>query len=174
MAEAPKKKRMSRLWKKFKDSFKDQGPIGSSSSTTRATTSTPTKPEPAPETSKPESVKPTKDSTPATTDADKRLEKARAIFKKYDFEFDEEEWNKVEPSRQVQRERVNKPIRMRVKYTCHNCKAQFGRTKTCTSCEHERCKDCTRYPPKKDKPKLTPTDPTEVDPEPGTVPATTS
>lgn len=53
----------------------------------------------------------------------------------------------------VPHERVPKNIRMRVRYTCHNCQTSFGHDKTCISCQHQRCAKCTRYPPKKDRKK---------------------
>lgn len=42
---------------------------------------------------------------------------------------------------------------MRVKYTCHNCKTVFGHERICANCQHKRCSECTRYPPKKKKDK---------------------
>ncbi|GBF63286.1 hypothetical protein TMEN_5910 [Trichophyton mentagrophytes] len=46
-------------------------------------------------------------------------------------------------------ERVEKPIRMRVRRNCHRCLATFGADKVCVKCEHTRCKKCFRYPPSK-------------------------
>ncbi|EGE02310.1 hypothetical protein TEQG_01348 [Trichophyton equinum CBS 127.97] len=46
-------------------------------------------------------------------------------------------------------ERVEKPIRMRVRRNCHRCLATFGADKVCAKCEHTRCKKCFRYPPSK-------------------------
>jgi len=46
-------------------------------------------------------------------------------------------------------ERAYKPIRMRVRYTCHCCQTSFGRDKECVGCQHRRCTRCDRYPPKK-------------------------
>lgn len=48
-------------------------------------------------------------------------------------------------------ERVEKPIRMRVRRTCHNCQTSFGSNKVCVGCSHTRCKKCPRYPPAKTK-----------------------
>lgn len=45
--------------------------------------------------------------------------------------------------------RTEKPIRMRVRRNCHLCNATFGVAKECPSCSHARCKQCTRYPPKR-------------------------
>ena len=42
-----------------------------------------------------------------------------------------------------------RPIRTRVRWTCHSCTTIFkDLEKTCRSCGHERCDDCTREPPK--------------------------
>jgi len=48
-------------------------------------------------------------------------------------------------------ERVEKKIRLRVHRTCHNCQSEFGKERVCPKCQHKRCKDCTRSPPKKNK-----------------------
>lgn len=76
----------------------------------------------------------------------KRFERAQAIFKKYDLELDPSEWHLPQKGN-VQR--VDKKPRMRVRWTCHECQSTFGRERTCPSCQHEKCKSCTRYPPKK-------------------------
>lgn len=47
--------------------------------------------------------------------------------------------------------RIEKPIRMRIHRTCHVCDTTFGSNKVCAKCEHVRCKQCPRYPVKKDK-----------------------
>ena len=112
--------------------------------------STTAKSEPSKEESKPEAPKTTTE-PPGQSDADRRLEKARAIFKKYDFEFSDEDWQASETRPKAPRERVQKPIRMRVKYTCHNCKTVYGHDRICVSCQHKRCPECIRYPPKKKK-----------------------
>ncbi|KIV93981.1 hypothetical protein PV10_05148 [Exophiala mesophila] len=79
-----------------------------------------------------------------------RFLKAQAIFAKYNLELNEADWDHRP---KVPYERVEKNIRMRVRYTCHNCSASFGRDKVCSSCQHRRCKKCTRHPPAKDKTK---------------------
>ena len=90
---------------------------------------------------------------PVQTDIDRRLERARALFKKYDFDLDESEWklDVLKPGKPS--ERVQKTIRMRVKYTCHSCNTVFGHDKICISCQHPRCAKCIRYPPRKNKAK---------------------
>jgi hypothetical protein len=92
----------------------------------------------------------TSSDVPVQSDVDRRLERARALFRKYDFDIDESEW-KIESSNRQPTERVHKSIRMRVRYTCHSCRTVFGHDKVCLSCHHSRCSHCTRYPPKKVK-----------------------
>jgi len=49
-------------------------------------------------------------------------------------------------------ERVLKQIRHRVRWTCHECQEVFmDGENVCRGCKHERCKLCTREPPKKVK-----------------------
>lgn len=75
-------------------------------------------------------------------------EKARALFAKYGLTLEPEEWMS---SRNLNVERVEKPIRMRVRRTCHRCQTTFGPDKVCVNCQHVRCKKCARYPPAKPK-----------------------
>ncbi|KAJ9321763.1 hypothetical protein DTO027B5_8239 [Paecilomyces variotii] len=75
-------------------------------------------------------------------------EKARALFAKYGLTLEPEEWIS---SRNLNVERVEKPIRMRVRRTCHRCQTTFGPDKVCVNCQHVRCKKCARYPPAKSK-----------------------
>lgn len=41
---------------------------------------------------------------------------------------------------------VYKPIRMRARCFCHECKAGFARSRECPECKHRRCKQCILYP----------------------------
>lgn len=50
-------------------------------------------------------------------------------------------------------ERVEKTPRTRVHRECHECRAEFGKEKTCPNCQHKRCKECTRFPAKKSRDK---------------------
>lgn len=52
-----------------------------------------------------------------------------------------------EPPNKIRR--VEKPIRLRVHWTCHQCSTQFGIERICVECGHHRCRDCARHPPKK-------------------------
>ena len=45
--------------------------------------------------------------------------------------------------------RVERSIRMRIRFWCHHCGTQYGDTKICSQCTHQRCNRCVRYPPKK-------------------------
>ncbi|EXJ84441.1 hypothetical protein A1O3_05109 [Capronia epimyces CBS 606.96] len=76
--------------------------------------------------------------------------KAQAIFAKYNLELSQADWG-IRPRQP--HERVSKNIRMRVKYTCHNCATTFGHDRVCVGCQHRRCAQCIRYPPKKNRPR---------------------
>ncbi|KAI4156741.1 MAG: hypothetical protein L6R39_001050 [Caloplaca ligustica] len=53
--------------------------------------------------------------------------------------------------------RERHPIRVHVKWTCHECSQKFkDLSKKCEGCGHDRCDDCPRHPPKREKPKLDP------------------
>ncbi len=81
----------------------------------------------------------------------RHLARARELFKIYDFEIDESEWKVDQGRTDKATERVQKTIRMRVRYTCHTCNTTFGHDKVCISCQHPRCTKCIRYPPRKSK-----------------------
>ena len=96
-----------------------------------------------------------RDIKPSTKPADARLartaaassaiqeEKARTLFAKYGLTLAPGEWT---PPVNASAERVEKKIRMRVHRTCHRCQTTFGADKTCSNCNHTRCKKCPRYP----------------------------
>jgi len=75
-------------------------------------------------------------------------ERARILFAKYGLTLEPEEW--MSP-RNLNVERVEKPIRMRVRRICHRCQTTFGPDKVCVNCQHLRCKKCPRHPPAKSK-----------------------
>ncbi|KAL8730676.1 MAG: hypothetical protein Q9166_003868 [cf. Caloplaca sp. 2 TL-2023] len=53
--------------------------------------------------------------------------------------------------------RERHPIRVHVRWTCHQCSNTFrDLSRKCEGCGHERCDDCPRKPPKREKPKLDP------------------
>ncbi|KAJ5656472.1 hypothetical protein N7507_008422 [Penicillium longicatenatum] len=75
-------------------------------------------------------------------------EKARALFSKYGFTLEPGEWKSPTD---LQLTRVTKPIRMRVRRTCHRCETTFGPDKVCVNCQHPRCKKCPRSPAAREK-----------------------
>ena len=75
-------------------------------------------------------------------------EKARALFTKYGLTLEPGEWKSPTD---LQLTRVTKPIRMRVRRTCHRCETTFGPDKVCVNCQHPRCKKCPRDPPAREK-----------------------
>jgi hypothetical protein len=47
--------------------------------------------------------------------------------------------------------RINKRFRVRVHYTCHECQNPLQpKESNCSTCGHERCKDCPRNPPRRE------------------------
>lgn len=75
-------------------------------------------------------------------------EKTRKLFAKYGLTLEPQEW--MTPS-DLQVQRVEKPIKMRVRRRCHRCQTTFGSDKICNNCQHARCKSCPRYPPARTK-----------------------
>ncbi|KAF6842059.1 hypothetical protein CPLU01_00152 [Colletotrichum plurivorum] len=56
------------------------------------------------------------------------------------------------PSKTGGQDLIYKKPRQRVRRTCHECQTLFvAGSKTCAKCNHNRCTDCPRDPPKKDK-----------------------
>ncbi|KAI4106769.1 MAG: hypothetical protein L6R37_001971 [Teloschistes peruensis] len=48
-------------------------------------------------------------------------------------------------------------IRVHVRWTCHLCSKTFkDLSRKCEGCQHERCDDCPRHPPKREKRRLDP------------------
>lgn len=97
-----------------------------------------------------------------------RFSHAQAIFAKYNIELSEAGWDTAS---KVPFERVHKNIRMRVRYTCHNCTTTFGHDRICIGCQHHRCAQCSRYPPKKDRDRTKPSQRTTSSPPPPTTTA---
>ncbi|KAF3929624.1 hypothetical protein ABW20_dc0101144 [Dactylellina cionopaga] len=79
---------------------------------------------------------------------------ARQLAEKHGIEIPEDWPYAVRPP---VGERVEKPIRMRVRRYCHICQTAFGSDKSCPSCAHKRCVECPRSPlAKTDKKKTKP------------------
>ncbi|KAI4209874.1 MAG: hypothetical protein LQ351_007228 [Letrouitia transgressa] len=54
-------------------------------------------------------------------------------------------------------QRQMKPIRVHVRWTCHQCSRKFkDLSTTCERCGHERCNECPREPPPQEKADLDP------------------
>jgi hypothetical protein len=70
-------------------------------------------------------------------------ERARKLGERFGLEIQKSEWHSTEGDAL----RIEKPIRMRVRRTCHKCNAVFGVAKECPNCQHSRCTKCSRYPP---------------------------
>lgn len=84
-------------------------------------------------------------------------ERARQLFERYGLTFDP---NDLAPAPSPAAsphssgiQRVEKQIRMRIRYNCHRCQTTFGATPICSSCEHHRCRRCPRHPPKRARPR---------------------
>lgn len=74
-------------------------------------------------------------------------EKAKALFQKYGLKYATAKRPQQETPSKIQR--VERPIRIRLHWTCERCKKSFGRDKVCRSCGHGRCGDCDRSPPQR-------------------------
>lgn len=75
-------------------------------------------------------------------------ERARDLFSKYNLKYDPR-GKRPQQERPNKIRRVEKPVRLRVHWTCHECRSQFGLEKVCAECGHRRCRDCVRHPPKR-------------------------
>ncbi|KAI1351415.1 hypothetical protein F5Y01DRAFT_125855 [Xylaria sp. FL0043] len=71
-------------------------------------------------------------------------ERAKKLGARFGLEIKPSEWH----SSEGEVLRVDKPVRMRIHRECHRCKSRFGAGNVCPSCQHTRCKQCTRYPDK--------------------------
>jgi len=74
-------------------------------------------------------------------------ERAKKLGERFGLEIKASEWHSVHPDDTVLR--MDKPIRMRVRQTCHKCSANFNMGKECPACHHARCTKCVRYPPRR-------------------------
>ncbi|KAK1145996.1 hypothetical protein N8T08_003644 [Aspergillus melleus] len=73
--------------------------------------------------------------------------RTRALFAKHGLSLNDDDLKPTNTSVQ----RVAKPIRMRVRRSCHRCQTPFGSDRVCVNCQHTRCKSCPRHPPPKTK-----------------------
>lgn len=74
-------------------------------------------------------------------------EKARLLFEKYGLRYPAAKRAQLESPNKIRR--VEKPVRIRLHWSCHECKTAFAQDKVCNSCGHGRCGDCTRSPPQR-------------------------
>lgn len=72
--------------------------------------------------------------------------KARDLFSRYGLLYAQRPVHEDGPLPQLRR--VERPIRIRVHWTCHACKTRFGMGTTCNECGHHRCAVCPRDPAK--------------------------
>jgi hypothetical protein len=72
-------------------------------------------------------------------------EKARALFEKYGLTYESLPTSTLKENNR----RVERPIRIRIHWVCHECNTQFGANRTCVNCEHRRCSECIRTPEKR-------------------------
>ncbi|CAL5870597.1 uncharacterized protein PFLUO_LOCUS4836 [Penicillium psychrofluorescens] len=75
-------------------------------------------------------------------------DKAHAVFAKYGLNLESGE--RKSPT-DLPSQRVTKPVRMRVRRSCHRCQTTFGPEKVCVNCQHPRCQKCPRSPPARTK-----------------------
>ncbi|KAM0114402.1 hypothetical protein ACP6JC_009076 [Aspergillus fumigatus] len=105
-------------------------------------------PRPTPAPAQKPTAKPTTQPTVVTHWSAIQEEKARALFAKYGLTLESGEWRS---SSDMTVQRVAKPIRMRVRRTCHRCETTFGPDKVCVNCQHIRCTKCPRHTSTKPK-----------------------
>jgi hypothetical protein len=80
-----------------------------------------------------------------------RLERSRHLAAKYGIDLIESEW--ARPVRE-QVQRVERSIRMRIRYWCHHCNRQYTNSRICSQCSHQRCNRCERQPPRRTTPRF--------------------
>lgn len=77
-------------------------------------------------------------------------DRARFTFDKYNVKYASRQANvQSEPPNKIRR--VEKPVRIRLHWTCHECGAHFGVNKACANCNHQRCGECSRSPARRVK-----------------------
>jgi hypothetical protein len=80
-------------------------------------------------------------------------DRAKKLSERFGLEINASEWRTVATVDDTVL-RMDKPIRMRVRRTCHECSATFTTGNECPNCNHKRCTHCTRYPPKRTEQEL--------------------
>lgn len=69
-------------------------------------------------------------------------DRARVLFAKYGLSLEPGEW---QSPADMAVQRIDRPVRMRVRRFCHRCQTTFGPDRVCVNCQHVRCKKCPRH-----------------------------
>lgn len=80
-----------------------------------------------------------------------RHERTRRLLAKYGLSLEAQDWSPADSNSPNTVLRVEKQIRMRVRYTCHLCEHLFGAERYCKTCNHKRCGECPRHPSSRNK-----------------------
>ncbi|PFH58058.1 hypothetical protein XA68_14211 [Ophiocordyceps unilateralis] len=72
-------------------------------------------------------------------------ERAKKLAERYGLEISSSDLIRTSADDTVLR--MDKPIRIRLRITCHRCDTALTTSKECPNCQHLRCTKCTRYPP---------------------------
>ncbi|KAK3677951.1 hypothetical protein LTR78_002046 [Recurvomyces mirabilis] len=76
-------------------------------------------------------------------------DRKRALFSRYGLAYKPRRSSFEEPAAKIRR--VEKPVRLRTHWTCHECNGHFSKERKCNDCGHRRCVDCTKQPPQRVK-----------------------
>ncbi|TID25860.1 Zinc finger RING FYVE PHD-type [Venturia nashicola] len=68
-----------------------------------------------------------------------RHERTRRLLAKYGLSVEAQDWMPAISNYPATVLRVEKQIRMRVRFTCHLCEHIFGANRNCKTCNHKRC-----------------------------------
>ncbi|KAK5700199.1 hypothetical protein LTR17_023142 [Elasticomyces elasticus] len=71
-------------------------------------------------------------------------DRTRAMFKRHGLPYESRRRSGDEPAPKVRR--VERAIKVRLHYRCHECSGHFSKDKACMKCGHQRCVDCVRQP----------------------------
>ncbi|KAF4587303.1 hypothetical protein GQ602_003996 [Ophiocordyceps camponoti-floridani] len=74
-------------------------------------------------------------------------ERAKKLAERYGLELSSSDLFKTSADDTVLR--MDKPIRIRIRRSCHRCDTALPVSKECPNCLHVRCPKCARYPPKR-------------------------
>ncbi|PNY28610.1 Uncharacterized protein TCAP_01470 [Tolypocladium capitatum] len=76
-------------------------------------------------------------------------QRAKKMAERYGLEIKASDWQSVAADGDDTVLRIDKPIRIRVRRTCHRCHVAFAADKECPGCQHVHCAKCARYPPQR-------------------------